>query len=486
MSKRTDYEINNLLYNFKQRLYLKVKEYLDIKERYKNSKVRIEILKNLLEMLEEEENLKDNIAGIGITMEICLSKEISDKFIDTLFELTNNTYYLTKDEENFSAEKVEFLNKYKRILIYAQRLLNLEVIQNRKDHKFLETHKDEIISYKKIQSSLKYNNYIEQREIDSLKKFFDEEDLPTRKQIAIYELINEHNIKLNNNGIRVSKKSLDILLDKYNKFNIDYKYDYVENLDKKIISYISLIDDDNYEENIKLLPKIDDEYMSIEEFDYIYRTMLNKYIDKIEECRKNLEENYFDIEIRKVILLEYQDIKNRYYRILSKYSEEQERYNKKEAVKEEIKEIEEDKEKEPIRNLLYTRRNEQFTYIESDLKDIPEEYYDRTENLLKNFKDGTLSVDKIRALASNSKFKGFRELKEDQVRIVFKEIGNNNYLILGASVKKVDSDSLMLSKLVNRYRKLTDEEIEILKNNAKSDEEKIFKKLDDDKRKGSR
>lgn len=69
-------------------------------------------------------------------------------------------------------------------------------------------------------------------------------------------------------------------------------------------------------------------------------------------------------------------------------------------------------------------------YIEKDIEDVPKEYLNRVKKLLEGFKTNTLVDREIEGFTANGKLKGYKKLKDDQVRIVFRNI-NNNYLILG-------------------------------------------------------
>jgi len=79
---------------------------------------------------------------------------------------------------------------------------------------------------------------------------------------------------------------------------------------------------------------------------------------------------------------------------------------------------------------------------------------------------------------NNSAFKGYRELRDDQVRIIYKNLFDNIIVIYGVGVKKSDNDIPMYTRLTSRpLPNLTDgsyddsvkygEIIEYLKNNRR-------------------
>ena len=78
-----------------------------------------------------------------------------------------------------------------------------------------------------------------------------------------------------------------------------------------------------------------------------------------------------------------------------------------------------------------------MSYIERDLKTVPEEYYDKIKELLLQKRYGLTKKTNDKQLINNEKLKQFRELKEDQIRIIYRNSYNNSIIILGVGVKKV-------------------------------------------------
>ena len=86
-------------------------------------------------------------------------------------------------------------------------------------------------------------------------------------------------------------------------------------------------------------------------------------------------------------------------------------------------------------NLFYLINKNSKCYLLSDVKDMPFEYISKITELISKFKDNTISNKKNKKLDFNSEFS---ELKDDQIRIIYKRIKDNNYLIYGAFIKKDD------------------------------------------------
>lgn len=81
---------------------------------------------------------------------------------------------------------------------------------------------------------------------------------------------------------------------------------------------------------------------------------------------------------------------------------------------------------------------------------IPREYYSRVYELIDNFINGTNAPGEIKPLSNNKRAKGVFELKDDQVRIVFKHIKDNIYNIIGAFAKKTNNDTTMYQTMFSR------------------------------------
>lgn len=82
-----------------------------------------------------------------------------------------------------------------------------------------------------------------------------------------------------------------------------------------------------------------------------------------------------------------------------------------------------------------------------DLKKFPEEYLSKIQNLLISYQNGTISPVKDKYLTDKG---GLRELKDDQVRIIYRITSTNNVWILGAIVKKEDNDRKAYDTIARR------------------------------------
>lgn len=124
------------------------------------------------------------------------------------------------------------------------------------------------------------------------------------------------------------------------------------------------------------------------------------------------------------------------------------------------------------------------------MKNFPNEYYERVSRLLNGKKKDSLTPTEDKSFSTiNAKLKDYSELRDDQVRIIYKHVGNNNYLILGAYVKKVDNLNRLNVTVVGRDRSIDYLNPEILSDalsNATEVEARIANLVENYGRKGNR
>lgn len=132
-------------------------------------------------------------------------------------------------------------------------------------------------------------------------------------------------------------------------------------------------------------------------------------------------------------------------------------------------------------NVVFLMYNEDKSYIERDLEDIREEYYNDFYSLLESIKNGTFKQIKKFANVRRDLY-SFTEVKKYQTRIFFTKLDNNTILICGAMVKKVDSSKHYFDYLVNRTKSLNNIDLNSIKeclNNREfiNNEEDIYNRI---------
>lgn len=92
-------------------------------------------------------------------------------------------------------------------------------------------------------------------------------------------------------------------------------------------------------------------------------------------------------------------------------------------------------------------KNSERIYIEEDMKNIPIEYYDSIYKLLNAIKTNNFNGIDTRKITNNNNFENLLELKIFKVRLFYRLLGSNNIQLIMLSMKKSDSDKLLLSKM---------------------------------------
>ncbi len=482
----TDFEIKNNIENLKQRLYLEVYDYNEEARRLPDIKSRLDLLSSICEMLKNNDLNNNDLLGLFLLIENAYPKDIYEYYEKKLLNYVLSKNDLRENSEYFEKEINNSKSNFNSIRSSINKDFESELIKYRKCKNFVYKNKKRIISYRKIISGFKFNTVIDKDELDALMCYFNENDVPVSKITLFLEIIKEHNLSIKNPTQKIYKSGFEMLLDKYHELQIDYKYEN-EELDGKINNYMALISNDDFVENVKCLPKVTRGEVTLEEYDYIYISILNNIAKEISDLKMDLCDSYTnsdDAELNKVIFSVYRDYKDRYNVVFKEYRTDREKYLEREKLNDEIN-MTYNPENEYEKNVIFLKNNGKV-YLDSDMKDIPEEYYSRVYDLLDGFRNGTLGSRSVKPLVNNDEFKSFRELKDDQVRIVYKEIGNNCYLILGVGVKKANSDVFLLKKLTKRYKKLSDTEIKELENESSSYFDEIKKFVLENGRKGNR
>ena len=228
-----------------------------------------------------------------------------------------------------------------------------------------------------------------------------------------------------------------------------------------------------------------EDYTNVFKDDIEYDYILNKIMDDI----INELLIYYDFLIDKNLNNTNEnrkDLVESYYLLLEKFLTIKSFYDKREIKLYCYEENEDENKKEDINNLniqkiVYATSeiNPLNAKIISDLKDIPEEYYESILDLLTDFKNNTLTGNKIKRLTNNGKLKYFYEIKEYQTRIIFKRLQDDTICILGLFIKKDNND---IKKYKNMALRNVPEDIDSALEFSSKVETTLFNLLESNKR----
>ena len=130
-----------------------------------------------------------------------------------------------------------------------------------------------------------------------------------------------------------------------------------------------------------------------------------------------------------------------------------------------IEEEEKTADNEESKKIVFALTSSGKSYIEQDLKNIPEEYYPEIFDCFKDIENGRKEENGEISRAfntNNKKLKGMHEIKRFKIRLVYQILDKNVIYVMIVRQKKADNDSVDREELINR-KKATTEEFENLR-----------------------
>lgn len=472
--------------DLKSKLYIEVQDYQHTKSKFDELCMKRDVLKEIVDIVENNDVriINDNLFLLGMQLPIIYGEvegnRIFDMIMETVFKQNASDNNLDNEIKN---------SKFKLL----QSKLNDDCLSFINEIKLLESklilRKSEIIEYRRILSNYKYNGLITPSQVDLLVNFMTKYNMDGKDQIRILESIRIHNIRVKDSDSKISYTVVNMLDNSYEKYEID-QLDELRNQNKfstTIDSFCRTLKMGNsVEEVINLMPELDSGSYTLEEFDYIYKSIINNLIDELIDSITSISDSeiYNDIELRKVVIQEYNENRYRYNKIMDDYQSKRQNYF--ENLEQQFS-----NQKEEITNNLFYKLAAfgEISYLEKDIKDFPEEYFPKVRQLLEKKKNGKTTSDIDRSFNAHKQLKGYRELRVDQVRIIYKHLSQNNYLIVGAFVKKSDNDRKMYRTMVERGTDVdisTPELLQTQLENSIEVENRLYSMIDEKARKGSR
>ena len=155
-----------------------------------------------------------------------------------------------------------------------------------------------------------------------------------------------------------------------------------------------------------------------------------------------------------------------------------------ELLKETTKEIEIEKtdDNKENKNIIFASTNADNIYFEKDLKNIPKEYYKSIETCLKYIEKGIQedNTEKAKSFTNNAKLIGLHEVKDFQIRVIYKILDPDTVYVMQVKVKK-DNNSLQDREEIVTRAQQTDKEYKKIKMDIK-DEIKKMKLIEEHKK----
>lgn len=426
----------------KSLLYFKLQELSENAKIYNELILKKELFNEIIKILNS--NI-ETISANKISLNLCLENifDGDNCYSDRLNKIL--AYIEIYKKKNDSIE----LNKWENELLNFKQ--NIREVYDDIELKllYLNDIKHNFFTYKKILSNLKYHQMMSKEQLKIIINFLKEKNIDDKNIILICEQIRVFSNNINNKfDPNFNKFSfLNILNTGYESFpkiNIKNRKDIIQKANN--ILSMKKIYKDNLEDFVEQLPKYS-ENTQIEEYKCLYFEIMKQLQNEIKELvdMANNDEFYMNNEIKSIIINDYNELV-KFYNLIRNYFDKQ--------IDELNNSISKDnKYKDGIYNIHFLISNiDGKTFFENDLKTIPQEYLNKIVTLLENKKYNELGKDDDKQLTENKKFKYFRELRDDQIRIIYKALDKTNILVLGVGVKKDDNDIPLYKRLTERIK----------------------------------
>ncbi|HPF83425.1 MAG TPA: hypothetical protein PLV83_04610 [Bacilli bacterium] len=409
-------------------------------------KDNISIMKDIIEISNSTfEVLHNNISGVALLLGIVYSEQEAKIIAERL----ENTLYKALFNKDCNIEEVyNEKNAVVEDLIYT---LSEKEIEFMDYSNYINNKAYTIQQYRYILNNIKHNGYINPQGVSFLYELLKPCGFSETEIVDLIEKINISHV------LSVNKKPnysvINIVNSDFEKYEIS---SFDESLSKNstmnyIDSLYSIIIKNGFEKSKEYLPKTSDNvYNTYNEFEYIMKNLINRMIDKLIESKKDITdvETYTDKELKGVAIMEYYEIYEKLSNLKKYYNEKINEYEKEEG--QQVIEVFE----EPVNNIMFLEKDKNYdsSYMEDDLKSIPPEFYFDVLELLDKFKYGKTNTKNDKSFKNNKNLEHFRELKKDQIRILYRRIKDNNFLVVGAFQKQADVDLNNYNRMVNRNK----------------------------------
>ena len=275
------------LNDLENKIYSEILSYESDEKEYESIEFRMGVLNKIISYLQitNVSELKDKFKAYDLQLSLIYS-EVEKQRISKI-----TIQYI----EDLSTKNVQKSQKSIEILLHY---IKEEYTQlNTKKEKleiYIRKNQVRITDYRKILSNFKYNNSINNNQIQLIEEIMDNEFFSSKNQIQILEQIKNHNNQ------QQGLKSKDTILNMINE-NIElYDFTSLESFDFKsrvtpmIDSYYQMIMSvDDVTQLYNFFPTLKDQTIDLEEFEYILKKILNKMISVLQGCKQSIIEKRY-------------------------------------------------------------------------------------------------------------------------------------------------------------------------------------------------
>ncbi|MBR1748365.1 MAG: hypothetical protein IJ743_01065 [Bacilli bacterium] len=461
-------ELQNSIDEIEQR----IQEYQEIVKKYELYRIIVE----MFEPTDIDERIHAALCVPAIYKHLTDEKIANDKSVEILELL----YYIKNVEEKNMQDLYDIDKAKKRI----DAKINVFIKKKEEYQKIVDEKKNDIrnqIALKKryifIKSKLDHQGLLSEKDISLLGEYMNEKGFKVEQKILALEYIRIHNQKIASPDAKIIMQVRDMLHSHYHDLPINYQ----ENLtslkyQSTIFAYQKALEkSSDIKGSLAILSESQKDFQNLEDYLAILKSLVNLYGQKLNEDIQDLKDNYEDITLRQVILETYNDHQRRYIPLKNLYYEKLRLTQTQDAVKKIVNE------------LYYPGTGD--SYMEKDLKEIPNEKLLEVKDLLERKKYQELKPDEDSSLHNNDKLTGLKELRGDQVRICYRHLGENRYAIVGVFLKKSDN-------LLHEYESMAARKVKIDLSSkeaiaqewikSQENEGKIYKYIENNYRIGSR
>lgn len=478
--------INNVT-RLKAALHYEIKKYNEMENEIdlisNNISCIMDIIKNLKTSSYQE--LYDYTSIIYLVLNIIYEENTSKIIYNRVYKIAYNLINAKKN--NLDELEIKYKLELEKIINYFENeLVELSSKQSDLINTLKTSRKNEYIN---LLRKIKYREYITKQDFILIEQFLENKSVPEKDQILIFNQIEFNNFIVKKDNGNISKNSffdyntIPFMLNLgFEKFDITYISDKgtrnrVEQESKNIINILeSDIDINSF---LEYLPTIESDEYSYEEVLCILQIVINHFqVELLETVNLISDKDNFK-NYRNLIKQEFNNYLNIVTVLQQYYNDEEKKYNDK---------FDKIDEKEEKNHIFYAFRNEDKSYLEYDLESLNPHYLEKVNRLINRLKLGKLSRNEIKCLKSNNVLRKQFELRDDQVRVIFYPLTDNNYIIVGVLTKKKDNDNDGYSKMAFRNKEIdisTPEKYIKEQEKSKLAEERFLKFIEDNKRKGT-